>query len=209
MLDFFKYDNGELLINKDELYVIPSAKILIEKDRGGLVPGDYDGRHKLMAKKKLMFAWWVTNVNSPGIQQGLEDEELFDNAIKSLEIPKEWNWRNDKYFIAFLDDYSTWYNKHAAMRLLKEVLISFKDTSEIVKAIRKQTKTTFKEKERLDAEDMRSLIASQNELIKVASEVPKHIERLKLLEEEVHKIEKKLKVGRGGVRITSSMEPES
>lgn len=209
MLRFFKYENGDVEINKEELYLIPSARALVQGDRGGMIHGDHDGRKKLMAKKQLGLVWWIIDINSPGVQNGLEGNELIEDGYRALDIPKEWDYSKDEKFLEFLEVYSEMYNRASYNRLLKEILIAFNDSSETVKAIRKQVKKILKNKVDLDAEDMKTLVTSQNQIIAIASEVPNHIKRLKELQQLVAKEEKETTVARGGITVSSSMVPDN
>ena len=209
MLRFFKIIENELEINKEELYLIPSAKALVVDDKGGVIHGDYDGRKKLMAKKKLGLAWWVVDINSPGVQAGLEGDELMEDGIKSLAIPNDWEWKKDAKFKAFLEDYMEMYNKASYIRLLKNILIAFNDSAAIIKAIQDQARKTLKDKIDLDPEDMKLLITAQNQIIDIAGNVPKHIEKLKNLQNIVAREEKEKSLARGDRLVTSSMQPNS
>ncbi|KKM27428.1 hypothetical protein LCGC14_1574870 [marine sediment metagenome] len=206
MLKFFKYENGNFEINKIELLLIPEAKQLIHNDRGGRVKGDHDGRKKLWAEKQFGVAWWIINVNSPGIQSGLEGKELFKDALKSLEIAN-WDYSKDEDFKEFVDVYKRMYNRASYSRMLKQVLMSFNDSADIIKVIRDNSVKILKSNKDLDADDIKILMSHQQTIINIASDIPKHIEKLKDLQELVAKEEKELDLGRGNVIITKSMIP--
>jgi len=209
MLRFFKYEKGQFSINREELLLLPSARQMIYADKGGHITGDNDGRKKLWCEKQFGLAWWVVDINSPGIQAGLEGEELFDDAYRSLELPIDWKYHTDVLFMAFLEDYGEMYEKAAYARLLKQILMSFNDTAEIVKIIRDNSMKLLKADRDLDAKDISALLAGQKELIAVAGDVPKHIEKLKALQAMVRKEEKEIEIGRGGIEVTSSMDPNN
>ena len=208
MLKFFKYDKGVFSINKEEVLLLPSAKKIIHNDKGGIIKGDPDGRKKLWAEKQFGVAWWITDINSPGVQTGLEGEELLIDAIKSLNVPTDWDHKKDIYFMAFLGDYTEMYEKASYAMLLKQMLMSFNDTAMIIKAIRDNSIKLLKQDKSLDATDISALIAGQKELINLAGDTPKQINKLKELQAMVGREEKEMEVGRGDIAITSSMRPD-
>lgn len=208
MLKFFKYDKGVFSINKEELLLIPSAKKIIHNDKGGMIKGDPDGRNKLWAEKQFGVVWWIININSPGIQAGLEGEELIADARKSLEVPTDWKPKEDVYFMAFLSLYTEMYEKASYAMLLKQMLMSFNDTAQIIKAIRDNSMKLLKNDKALDATDISALISGQKELINLAGDTPKQINKLKELQAMVGREEKEMEIGRGDIHITSSMKPD-
>ena len=206
MLRFFKYEDGEIKLNKEELLVIPEARKLIQNDKGGMVKGDIDGRNKRWAFKQFGVAWWLVNINSPGIQSGLEGDELMRDAIKSLEI-ENWDWKNDTDFLNFLSVYRNMYNAAAYAVMLKQMLMSFNDTSEILKLIRDNSMKILRSNRDLDAEDVKMLMSYQKEIINLAGDIPKQIDKLKDLQTIVYREEKELESGRGNISISKSMLP--
>ncbi|GAF83219.1 unnamed protein product [marine sediment metagenome] len=209
MLKFLKFENGEVILNKEELFFIPEAKVLLAADKGGMVKGDVDGRGKRWAFKQFGVAWWMVNTNSPGIQSGLEGTALVQDALKSLQIEHiEWDWKNDTPFINFLTIYKRMYKRAAYSEMLKQMLMSFNDTSEIIKLIRDSTTKILRSDKVLDADDVKILMGYQREIINLTGDIPKQIDKLKNLQELVTREEKNIEIGRGGVTITKSMQPD-
>lgn len=209
MLRFFTYENGEFKINKEEVFTLPSGKDMLQNDKGGMIKGDKDGRNKLFTEKRLGLVWWLIDINSPGIEQGLEGDELMRDGLKSLELPKDYDPKKDKYFMRFYEDYREMYNKASYAKLLNNMLVGFNDTSEIVKAVRNNVTKILKADKDLDADDVKMLLNSQREIMALAGDVPKHIDRLKELQQLVRKEEKNLTVARGGVIVSKSMVPNT
>jgi hypothetical protein len=205
MLKFFKLVDGEIVINREEVLMIPSAKAVIMSDKGSI--GDADGRKKLFAKKQFGVAWWITDINSPGIQSGFEGKELIEDAIRALDVPLEWDHKNDTIFQTFVADYQKEYNKASYIRLLKSVLTSLDMSTELVEAIKANCRKILKEKEDLSPDDIADLMKSQNEIITIAGNIPKQMEKLKDLQQLAGKEEGALTIGRGGITVTKSMEP--
>ena len=85
--------------------------------------------------------------------------------------------------------------------------MSFNDSADIIKAIRDNSVKILKSNKDLDADDIKILMSHQQTIINIASDIPKHIEKLKDLQELVAKEEKELDLGRGNVIITKSMIP--
>lgn len=207
MLRFFKYENGEFSINREEIFILPSARAMLMSDKGGWIYGDNDGRKKLFTEKRLGLVWWIVDINSPGAQQGLEGKELLKDGLKSLDFPDNYNPSKDKYFMAFLDDYTDMYEKAAYAKLLKQMLISFNDSAYMIKRIRDNNIKILKNNKDLDAEDIKALTASQKELINTAGALPSQIDKMRELQQLVRKEEKEVKLARGNVAITKSMTP--
>lgn len=206
MLKFFKYEDGKFDLNKEELMLIPEARKIIYNDKGGKVKGDADGRNKLWAIKQFGVAWWLIDVNSPGIQSGLEGEELLKDALHSLDI-EDWNMKEDKDFMNFLSVYKDMYSKAAYSMMLKQMLMSFKDSADIIKVIRDNTIKILKSNKDLDSEDIKILLSHQREIIGIAGDIPKQISKLKELQALVGREEREMETARGGDNITKSMVP--
>jgi len=206
MLKFFKYENGNFELNKEELLLIPEAKRIIHADKGGKITGDYDGRRKLWAIKQFGVAWWIVNVNSPGIQSGLEGKELMKDAMKSLEI-EDWKYSEDIVFMEFVTVYKNMYKKAAYSTMLKQMLMSFNDTADVIKIIRDNTVKILKTDKDITPEDIAALMSYQKEIVNLTGDVPKQISKLKDLQELVHKEEKAFEMGRAGIKVSKSMQP--
>lgn len=92
----FKVDlkKGTLEINKKEARQIDAYKALIERDKGGKVEGDFDGRKKLFARKELLYMYIMGDEFT---MYSVLNKEL--RHVRGLELSglKHFpNWKPDK-----------------------------------------------------------------------------------------------------------------
>lgn len=204
MDDLFEMVNGNLTIKRTATFMIPEVKALIRRDRGGVIKGDYDGRLKELAMREIMYAWWVVNVNSPGCLRGLEGKALIKDAKENLDLPDDWN--PDATVLAWVAKYKKFHYESKAVVAIKDLIDALNNistvNSKLIGIIKDKIEATD------DATALATIIAAQDSITKKVIEIPNQVKGLKNLYEEIRREEKQVKIGKGNVAITSSMDPE-
>lgn len=204
MDDLFVVNNGTVSINRPVAFLIPEVKAIVRRDRGGVIKGDPEGRTKELAMREIAYAWWIINVNSPGILKGLSGKELIEDAKKNLDLPKD--WVADDLVHKWVLVYKEIHHKSKAVVAIKDIIDALDNISNV------NTKLIKIIKDKVDSTDdpaaLATIISAQDSIAKKVIDIPNYVKGLKTLYEEVRREERKTKVGKGDVVITSSMDPE-
>ena len=202
MTNIISIVNGEVVLT-DAAYAIKEFKQLIRRDRGGVMEGDANGTKKARAMAELGLIWYCCNANSPGIKQGLEGTDLEKKGLEFFGLPS--NWSAD-------DEYSNAFNLYASIYSSSAVSSAIHSVSKGLKLSMSMTNNLISQLEKISAnkdltvDDIAAYLKINKELISVTSELPNIVEKLKDLEKLYLLEERKAKVGRGDVQITSSMQ---
>lgn len=199
----FKLVDSEIVVSPDVLNN-KVYKDLIRRDRGGVIEGDANGLKKARAFAELGLIWYCINLNSPGIQRGLSGIELESSGKAFVGLPDNWK-KDDSYFRAY-EEYQRDYFDNAVTRSIKTILRGLDQTTAIADTINNLIKTKSYDAG-LTLDGVGEIIKLNNEFMKIVANLPDTIQNLKSLEESYLKEERKLKKGRGGLVITSSMIP--
>lgn len=202
MTDLISIVNGEVILN-NAAYAIKEFKQLIRRDRGGVMEGDANGTKKARALAELGLIWFCCNANSPGIKQGLEGVELEKKGIEFFGLPSNWS-ADDEYTNAF-NLYSSIYNSSAVSSAIHSVSKGLKLSMSMTNNLISQLEKISANKD-LTVDDIASYLKINKELISVTSELPAIVDKLKDLEKLYLLEERKTKLGRGDIQITSSMQ---
>jgi hypothetical protein len=214
-MKFFTYQDGKVYLLKDELMAIKPFKDLIERDRGNrtarqgaktiIIDGDSSGRNKQRSFMELGLIWWINNVNSPGIQDGLEDEALLHDGIHNLGLPVD--WEPDKYWNAANEYYKR--NKDTeAVKALKNTYVGFNLINTFVE---KNLKVLRKEVEKESVDDIKFSAAQKaiDYLMNLSTDLPTKVQKLKDVIELVDKEEEEGGIyAKGKVPVPDSARPE-
>lgn len=85
---------GILEINKDELREIKEFRVILERDKGGKVLGDHDGRKKYFARKELYYIYIMADpFNMYSI---LNDARRHKRALEETGLISIEGWKPDK-----------------------------------------------------------------------------------------------------------------
>lgn len=205
----FKLVNGDIKINED-LAGGKNIRALIRRDRGGVIEGDSTGTKKLRAFAELGYIWYCNNLNSPGINKGLEGKELDTAARDYFHLPKE--WKKDDAFKVVESEYISNYNSSVVVKTIKSLLAGFKRSLGLVDTI--DTMLVNIENQIVNTEGDQSpdklsdFIKLNKELMNITADLPNNIEKLKKLEELYLKEEAKKQIGRGNTVVVNSMNPD-
>ena len=81
-------ENGGLGINLPECRETPEYNVLIRRDKGGMIPGDHEGRRKYVAFAELLYIYLVHHPKS--IYIDLPEKERKYKAHKHTKLPESW-----------------------------------------------------------------------------------------------------------------------
>lgn len=84
----FEIKDGILELNKPELRNIKEFRALLIRDKGGKIPGDFEGRRKYLAFRELMYVHLYTSQVS--IYRDLGDDDRDKNARRDALLPDDW-----------------------------------------------------------------------------------------------------------------------
>lgn len=199
--ELFRIKDGNVVPLSAREATINEVRKILMRDKGS--PGDSDGRDKAFAYKELGAVYWLADYRSPGRMQGYEGQDLIDDAIRNFELPS--NWQPDQIVRNLITLYEKNVNGGIAAETLTEVAATFNVMLKTVKAIR--SKLTEKLKLATITEDeLKNLISLSSELLKLASSIPKLTGDIEIAKEMLKHHEDDAEIGRGGVKITSSMK---
>ena len=199
--ELFKIEDGEVKPLTSREATIKEVRQILQRDKGS--PGDADGSKKLFAYKELGAVYWLADYRSPGRMQGYEGEDLIEDAIRNFDLPA--TWRPDKVVSDLVKIYE--YNNEGgiAAQTLMEISATFNLMLRTIKMIRKRLDEKLRSPNVTEAE-LKDLIALSNELLKLAADIPKKTNEIELAKEKLKFIEDSGEIGRGNVKILSSMK---
>ena len=202
-MKFFKFVDGELTLNRDEISLYPSIKKLIARDHGGKVVGDPDGRRKLYAYKELAYIYFRYDFEAYPAQHGLSEEEAHKYAAKKSNLGTDYT--PDELVLEVAKLYQ---KEHLSptKKTIATLLRVFTINERLIEKI-EQNLTATLTMPTLTAPQITELLGYQKQLIDIATAIPNNAKKLReamsLLEEE----EKVVQVLRGGEIKGDSMDP--
>lgn len=182
---------------------IREVRAILNRDKGS--NGDADGRKKLFAYKELGAVYWIADFRSPGRMKGYEGQDLINDAIRNFKLPE--GWQPDKTVSDLIKIYEDHVNGGVPAQVLTEIMGTFNLMLNTVKIIRNKLTEKLANPNITDVE-LKDLLALQNQLLSVSSDIPKKIKEIMLAKEMLKSIDDdtQVEVGRGGDTITSSMK---
>lgn len=201
-MKFFKFIDGLVELDKDEIALYPNVKKIITRDHGGKITGDPDGRHKFFAFRELTYVYFMRDFSAYPTQHGLNEKEAHMYAIKNAQLPKD--YQPDEVVLALMAQYE---KEHLspAKKSIKTLIRLFTLNDKVVEKIEKNLNDTLS-LPTLNREQIKEILEYQEKLIEIATSVPKHAkdlrEAINLLEEE----EKTVQIIRGGAIKAESMD---
>jgi len=87
---FFKLDKGVLILDKDEIKLYKHFRTILERDRGGKIRGDADGRYKYFAFAEFSYIYFLCDINAIPAKRGFSASESHAFAIKESNLPKDY-----------------------------------------------------------------------------------------------------------------------
>lgn len=200
---FFKYENGTLILNKDEIFLYEPFKKILKRDRGS--PGDTQGRLKLFAFKELTYIYLMCDYSSYCNIHGLDEDEAREYSKKTAGLPEL--WKEDDEIIEAMDEYSR-LQLDPTKELVIDLIATFRSFLLRVRYIRQGIEklnrlTPIKEAQLTSTYDY------MKELFDIASRTPLFIENLTKALSAIEKEEKIGKRVRGGGMVEDSMNPDT
>ena len=199
--ELFKIKDGIVVPLTSREATIREVRMILLRDKGS--PGDSDGRDKKFAYKELGAVYWIADYRSPGRMQGYEGKDLVADAIRNFELPI--SWYPDKVVMDLVAKYEANTNGGIAGQVLSEISRTFNLMLSTIKTIRSRLRVKLSLPNITDVE-LKDLISLQNELLKLAAEIPKKVKEIEIAKEMLRHTEDEFEMGRGSVKITSSMK---
>lgn len=204
-MKYFKFIDGELSLNKDEIALYSNIKRIIARDRGGKVSGDPDGRLKKYAFKEFAYVYFRCDFEAYPAQHGMTEKEAHIYAVDNAKLPI--NYQPDELILSFIKQYE---REHLspAKKSIKTLIRVFVISDKVVEKIEMNITATL-ELPTLTRDQISELLGYQKQLIEIATTTPRTVKSLReamnLLEEE----EKSIQILRGGEIRLDSMEPDN
>lgn len=204
-MKFFKFENGEIVLDKAEIALYSNFKKILSRDRGGRVPGDPDGRLKMYAFREFAYIYFKCDFEAYPSQHGLNEQEAHHYAVQQARLEK--NYDPDEVVKAAMRQYE---NEHLSpgKKSIKSLIRLFVSNDRIVSKIENNITATL-DLPTLTRDQITELLTYQKQLIEIATSVPAQVKKLReamtLLEEE----DKEVKIARGGSEVALSMDPEN
>lgn len=202
---FVMGEDGVVVLNKEAATLYPNIRKIITRDRGGKVTGDPDGRFKFYAFREFTYVYFACDFEAYPSQHGLNEQETHLYAAKQSKLGKD--YKPDEVVLALMKQYK---EEHLTLtkQSIQTLLRVFTINDRIVKKIETNLTATL-ELPTLTAAQIKELLEYQQQLVKIAVEVPSIAKKLReainLLEEEAKIIEKI----RGGEDKPTSMDPNN
>jgi hypothetical protein len=196
--ELFDLDEGELVINRQEVNKIEEYKALLKRDTGSL--GDLSGRKGLIATGELYYIYLIYDVRS--LYYNLDKDTREKNARIDSKLPD--NWKPDKVFNQAIDRYcadrllssagNAYYSSEKALYSMSEDVKNMLDNTielkrEVEVKIKKLSKTVGT---RAGEEESKTFITEYAmlllQLTKVQKEIISTIKELPALGDTVKKL---------------------
>lgn len=213
--------NGELVTLVDGMPVfspmaklIDSFKVIIARDRGGVIKGDHDGRKKLLATKELAYIWFMTDRKSP-IKNNFDENMRHAKTLEKISMPE--GWVPDKHIQIAMSDWED-ITETQSSKVLENMKASLFSSDRIITLLRKKIDNRIGSIEMLDDVDVMINDAGVSELdvlmkdlktlIDLSNKIPDIISTIEKLEDKVSK-EKSDGKGKGGKSINRFQFPKN
>lgn len=187
MFELFEVKDGMLVLNNDVVRGIRPFKTLLEKDRGGKIDGDHDGRKKFYAHAQFMYMYLANHPNS--ILADAPIDQLHDLAVEKSGLPEGWKKGKlykevEEAYVEGLELTSTYKAYIEAKRTLysigDDMVLFSKQRDRIKKSL--ESVNTQLENTDMDSPDYKEIIAREEmltqRLMKVTAEIQGITDRL-------------------------------
>jgi len=204
-MHFFKFESGELILDKPELALYPEFSTLIKRDKGS--DGDVDGRKKKKAFAEFTYIYFTTDFNSFPNKHGFSPKQVHEYAVDMAKLPKDYIADNEvKSAMNCYRKLVTSLSKEIRQELLK----SFNNSPKVISKIRNKVDDLLST-DLNDEKDIIMLVECQKQLLQIATDVPKKLLELREVDKLVQMDEEKtdVNIGRGGGEIPLSADPEN
>ena len=197
---------GTLEINRDEARETKEFRVIIERDKGGKVKGDSDGRKKLFARKELYYVYIMADwFNMFAI---LNEKRRHQRALEETELIRVEGWKPDKAVIEAIEAYrkgmvalspiaKAYINSRKALDALgddiellndygNDLRIKIKDAKVIIDSMQEYDEDKKKAETALSAY-LSKLSANNKEVLHLTNTLPERIDALEKLKTKLSK----------------------
>jgi len=219
-MGLFKVEGGLLVLDKEEIRAISCFRTVLERDKGS--EGDHDGRKKYYAFKEFYYIYWVADLFSAGNKGGYSEKEIHKQAIKESRLDD--NYKPDKLVKECISYYreeqlSSLPTLAALSNLIKGIRLSEQISQKMINNIQVIIDTgeerRLKQLENNEPIDIaqesieaQGLIGLLEQLTKIANTIPKTLNTLKDLQEQVTKEQSGSQFVRGGHKKGNRADPK-
>jgi len=175
-------DSGKVTLDP-EVRTIKWIKRIVERDRGGTIKGDHDGRKKYKALRELAYIYFMCD--SKSIYQRIPEAEREQTIIEDLDF--DGKWTPDEVIKEAMEKYKS-LKETVSERTLKELKRTLESSVDTLQFIRESIEGMVKAiKDDKDTSKLPDLIKLYSTAISMAEDLPKSIENITKLEEKVKK----------------------
>jgi len=184
---YISEEEGELVINKKEIYLIPEFKALFDRDKGSKL--DLKGKHQLVACGEMKYIYYHNDPRSEYFNAPLSASHSI--LIELSGLPD--NWKTDKVFEKAIEKYKTlqklssagsaYFSADAALFDMGE---DIRELSDIIREMRTELRTALKARTKRSKEytldelevttklqnKLESITNTQNSIIAIINKMP-------------------------------------
>lgn len=182
-MKFFREENHKVIVDT-EIKVVKQFRDLIAKDKD---------RHKREALKWFAYIYYMNDYRSPYMKETEDDRRR--TIIRDLSL--EENFKEFKELKEARDKYLE-LQETATVKSLKEIREGLVTSSRVIKMLKNRIETTLLDEENLEPEEEDAMIRNVTRMLELADKLPKAINTVKVLEEEVKKEQSSEAKIRGG-----------
>jgi hypothetical protein len=188
---------GTLEINKKEARQVPSFRTIVERDKGGKVYGDPDGRKKYFAFKELYYIYIYVDPFS--MYSILNDTRRHKQALESSGLIEFEDWKPDTVVKQAMEDYlkhvplspiaHAFINARKALYNIGEDLKLFNDYADELREKIKDVKVDLDSEDESERQKAKSNLKDyikqlgniNNEVLKTTNDLPERLNSLEKL----------------------------
>jgi hypothetical protein len=212
----FRLENGELVLDKEEIRLIPEYRKLLSRDKGS--EGDFNGTKKFRAFKEFSYIYHFADLFSYLNQGGYNEKERHKQSIKEAGLEED--WKPDSEVKAAITKYTDIQKinlptLNTISTILRSLKLSDTIAHGVIDNIETQMQIMLVNKEKSETPnilaDMAAVTALTQQLdvvVDLANKLPKTIETLEKLKERLIKESSGVSTKRGGEEIGSRANPK-
>lgn len=182
-MSIFEVDDNNKVSISPEARQIKYFKVIIERDRGGKIPGDSDGRRKYLAMRELAYIYHMADPKSKFTL--IPEKEKENEIILALDLPE--GWKPDEHVKTAIEKYK-YYRETVSERTLRELRKTLEASVDTIQFLRESIENHIKHmREANDPSKLTDLVTLFTTTLTMAKELPKSIENITELEKKVKK----------------------
>lgn len=204
-MQFFKFVDGVIELARPEIALYPNVNEILKRDKGGKVTGDPDGRKKAYAFKELTYVYFTCDFHAYPSQHALSKEEAHFYAIQHSGLPEQYEPDSvvRDLMLQYLDEHLT-----LGKKTIKNLLDTFSLNDIAIASINANMKLLLKNSA-LTKDQISEMIKYQQDLMKIATEVPQQVKKLREALSLIQDEEREILIRRGGEEVDQSMIPDN